>query len=130
METLAPQIPAELWAAVDKTLQYFDDVAGFTPVAMGQGEPGVRSNAQAQTLSRNSSPRMRDRALLVERQCVAVGELCLKMLQSKNAEIFKTEDKQTFTMADLPDDYRMSIGSHTSSPAFSEDSERKAFAPR
>ena len=128
IETLAPDIPPELLQAIDKTLQMFDDVAGFTPVMAGMGEPGVRSNSQAQTLSRNSTPRMRNRALLVEHQCVDIGDLCLKMLQSKKATVFKAEDGAVFTLADLPDDYRMTIDSHTSSPAFSEDSERKAFA--
>lgn len=131
LETLKPEIPAEMFGWVDRILAMFDDVAGFSPVLMGQGEAGVRSQTHAQTLSRNSTPRLRDRALLTEKQAVQHGELCLKILQSKEAQMFTAEvdeKKISFKLGDLPDDYRVSIDSHTASPAFAEDNERKAFA--
>jgi hypothetical protein len=127
IETLAPDIPPELMQAIDKTLNYFDDVAGFAPILAGQGEQGVRAGVHAQTLARNASPRMRDRALLVERQCVDVGELVFKLLQEKDAHVYNAEKKQQFYLKNVKDDYRITVDSHTSSPAFSEDNERKAF---
>lgn len=126
VENMAPEIPPELFKAIDSTVQYFDDVAGFTPVMMGQGEPGVRAGVHAQTLARNSSPRMRDRALLTERQCVAAGDFCLKLLQEKRAEVFDTATGGKFLLDQLPDRARVTVDSHTASPAFSEDNERKA----
>lgn len=128
IESLAPDIPPELFQAIEKTLQWFDDVAGFMPIMQGQGEPGVRAGAHAQTLARNASPRMRDRALLVERQCVEVGDFSLKLMMDKKATIFDTERKEKFMLSQLPDGYRVSVDSHTSSPAFQEDNEKKAFA--
>lgn len=127
LETLAPEIPPELFKAVDQTVSYFDDVAGFQPIMQGVGETGVRSQGHAQTLARNASPRMRDRALLVERQCVSVGDFCLKLLQAKKAQVFDTEKKEQFMLSQLPEDYRVTIDSHTSSPAFSEDARSLAF---
>ena len=130
IETLAPDIPKELFEAINATIQYFDDVAGFTPIMMGQGETGVRSQAQAQTLARNSSPRMRDRALLVERQTAEVGDFALKLLQEKIANSFIYDmggEKGEFLLSNLPDDYRVTVDSHTASPVFSEDAERKAL---
>jgi len=129
IENLSPDVPQEILVErINATIQYFDDVAGFTPVLMGQGEQGVRSQAQAQTLARNSSPRMRDRALLVERQAVELGEFALKLLQAKEAEVMETEKKQQFILAQLPDDNRLTIDSHTSSPAFQEDTRNLAVA--
>ncbi len=127
IETLKSEIPPELFQAVDKTVGYFDDVAGFMPIMTGQGETGVRAGVHAQTLARNASPRMRDRALLVERQCVDVGDFDFKLLANKNAQVFKTESEGEFLLSQLPEDYRITVDSHTSSPAFSEDNERKAF---
>jgi len=123
-----PELPPELFSYLDKTIQMFDDVAGFTPVLQGQGEQGVRSQSQASTLARNASPRMRDRSLLVERQCTEFGDFALKMLQAKDAEVFDTEQKTKFVLSQLPDDARVTVDSHTSSPVYKEDSERLAFA--
>lgn len=131
IEKLAPDVPPETWEQVNRICSYFDDVAGFAPIMMGQGEQGVRAGVHAQTLSRNASPRMRDRALLVERQCVEAGDFGLKLIQSKEAKVLYAGDtqdeKNAFEIAQLPEDYRVSVDSHTSSPAFQEDAERKAF---
>lgn len=74
---------------------------------------------------------MRDRALLVERQCVEDGDFCLKMEQAKNAEVMvydsEGQKKGSFLLKQLPDNARVSVDSHTASPAFQEDAERKAF---
>jgi len=123
----APELPPDLFVRLDKTIQFFDDVAGFTPILQGQGDQGVRSQNQAATLVRNSSPRMRDRALLVERQCTDFGDFVLKILQSSEADVIAADKKTEFVLSQLPDDARVSVDSHTSSPVYQEDSEKKAF---
>lgn len=133
MQEHAQEIPAELFTSLDKTLQFFDDVAGFTPILQGQGEQGVRSQQQASMLARNSSPRMRDRALLVERQCAEWGEFNYRMLQAKDAEVMSAAiggdaKLEQFVLAQMPDDAKVVVDSHTSSPVYQEDNERKAFA--
>ena len=129
MNEHAPQIPPEMFTRLDKTIQMFDDVAGFTPILQGQGEQGVRSQSQASTLSRNASPRMRDRSLICERQCTELGEFSLKMLQAKDAEVHLAgvKGKTEFLLSQLPDDAKVVVDSHTSSPVYQEDAERKAF---
>jgi hypothetical protein len=126
IQSLAEDVPQSLFEAIGKTVEYFDDVAGFAPILMGQGDTGVRSSAQTSTLSRNASPRLRDRALLCERQVTSVGEFCLKMLAAKDAEIKLTEDRQEFLLSQLPDGYHVAVDLHTASPVFMEDAERKA----
>lgn len=128
MNDHAPDIPAELFTRLDKTIAMFDDVAGFTGMLKGEGEQGVRSAQQAQSMSRNASPRMRDRALLVERQCTEWGEYNYRMLQAKDAEVISADKKTTFLLSQMPDDAKVTVDSHTSSPVYQEDSERKAFA--
>ena len=128
MSEHAPDIPQELFTRLDKTIAMFDDVAGFTAMLKGEGDQGVRSQAQAQALSRNASPRMRDRALLVERQCAEWGEFNFRMLAAKNAEIFNAAAKNKFLLSQLPEDAKVVVDSHTSSPVYQEDAEKKAFA--
>ena len=132
IQAIPPDVPPELLIeAIKETINYFDDVAGFTPVLLGQGEPGVRSQAQAQTLARNSSPRMRNRALRVERQCVELGEYAFKLLAAKDATLYSTEQKQRMILKNLFDwDFEITVDSHSSSPAFSEDARQLALTLR
>jgi hypothetical protein len=127
----APDIPVEFFTWLDKTMQFFDDVAGFTPIMQGQGEQGVRSQQQAAMLQRNSSPRMRDRALLVERQCAEWGHFNFKLMQAKDPEVMKEmvgPGKQIeFVLSQLPDDVKVVVDSHSSSPVYQDDAMKIAF---
>lgn len=125
MEDHAPDIPQEFFQFLDKTQQLFDDVAGFTPILQGQGEQGVRSQAQAGMLNRNAAPRMRDRALLVERQCAEWGEFIFRLMQAKDATVERA-GKNTFLLSQLPDEAKVSVDSHTSSPVYQDDALRLA----
>lgn len=127
VQEFAPELPQEIFTHLSNTIQQFDDVAGFTPILQGMGDQGVRSQRQADTLVRNASPRMRDRALLVERQCAELGDFCLKMLQAKDAEVMQAGKQSQFMLTQLPDDAKVVVDSHSSSPVYHEDNERKAF---
>ncbi len=126
VERLAPEVPPEMFAQIEKILNWFDEAAGFQPIMMGQGEPGVRAGSHAQTLLRTGSPRMRDRALLVERQGGGHGDFCFKLLQNKDAEVYTSKLKEQFMLKQLPGDYRLAVDSHSGSPVFQDDIERKA----
>ncbi len=131
MQEHAPEIPQEFFTWLSKTQEFFDDVAGFTPVMQGQGESGVRSQQQAQLLARNSSPRMRDRALLVERQCAEWGELILLMMRARDPEVMKEfvgpGKEVEFVLDQLPLDMKAVIDSHSSSPVYTQDHMMMAF---
>jgi hypothetical protein len=126
MEDHAPDIPEQFFTFLNKTQELFDDVAGFTPVLQGQGEQGVRSQAQAAMLNRNASPRMRDRALLVERQCAEWGEINFRILQMKDALLEKAGKSNVFFLSQLPEDTKVGVDSHTSSPVYQDDALRLA----
>lgn len=152
MQQLTPDLPEGLFKSLNEYLGWFEDVSGFTPTTGGRGESGVRSQAHAETLVRMASPRMKDGALLIERQVEAFGGLALDLLRakvpkeqtawvmpketlkSKLAALFTkfSEDEfedapvagmkpVKFLMHQLPEDVKVTVDSHSSSPVFSQD---------
>jgi hypothetical protein len=145
-----PQIPSDLWGSLHEYERMFDEMGGLPPTARGHGEAGVRSQAHAETLIRMFSPRFKDRALLVERQVASLGGI---MLDLARAHVDKkltawVPDKEAgaekstiinplipppapglvpvqFTFADLDDDVTLSVDSHSSSPAFSQEANQQ-----
>ena len=127
VDSLAPDMPPNALEYLNMLEQNFNDTAGFTAILSGEGEPGVRAGVHAGVLLRTSTPRLRDRALSIERQCTQFGTLALEMAKAKDARVLKTRGGDTFLLAQLPEDAEASVDSHTSSPAFSEDIRQLAF---
>ena len=127
IETLAPTMPPDMLKWIEMIDFWFDDQAGITNIMQGQGESGVRSGNHAGALLRTSTPRLRDRAMLVETQCATDADMHLKMMQAKDATVFKTSEGQEFLLSQLPDDATVMVDSHSSSPAFSGDQMGIAF---
>ena len=148
------QIPEALWHSLHEYERMFDEMMGLPPIAKGQGEQGVRSGAHADTLIRMFSPRFKDRALLVERDVEKFGALMLDLARAhidqkmiawvpKESAGFENSSADgeeqllippakglvavTFAFADLPDDVSLTVDSHSSSPAFSQDAKELAF---
>lgn len=128
IETHAPDMPPEFMAYLQMIHASFDEVGGMTSMLSGQGEPGVRAGTHANTLLKTSSPRLRDRATVVEKQCAQFGNMCFQMSRAKDARIFTTPGGKEFTLEQLPDDAMVTVDSHTSSPVFSGDATQLAFA--
>ena len=124
IQDLTPPFPNEMIPIVQTILQLMDRVSGFPPVMSGQGEPGVRAGSHAQELMRTGSPRLRDRSLLVERQCAAFADASLAALREKDGRFYWVNVENMsdrFLLADLPDDYRVSVDSHSGSPIYHDD---------
>lgn len=155
VESMAPELPDDLWADVHELERRFDQMGGFTPTMSGMGEQGVRARTQAETLIRTGSPRFKTRALRVERSIEHVGNLMLNILKVRYARKIAAWAKPNanelaeapqawwknfvtapapgmkrieFLMADLPPEWRVRVDSHSSSPAFSYESKELAFA--
>lgn len=150
---LYPQLPDGIWESLHELEQMFDKMAGFTATMSGKGEKGVRSHAQSEALIRTASPRFKDRALLVERQIEELGGLALDLLKAhipepltawvskKDAGIegavpnflkaFFTPIDGTvpvdFLFYDLDDNCKVVVDSHSSSPAFSHETQQLLF---
>jgi hypothetical protein len=130
IEKLAPELPEDAYENLLTLISMFDELAGFPPIMQGQGEAGVRAGTHAQTLSRTASSRVRDRALIVERQAAQLGALCFDVMAAKDPTLYglQENDPEGFLLADVPDDKGVTVDSHSSSPAFSEDNKNLAFA--
>lgn len=150
---LYPQLPEGIWESLHEFEQMFEKMGGFTPTLSGRGEKGVRSHAQSEALIRSASPRFKDRALLVERQVEEVGGLALDLLKAHVAEpntawVSKKDAgiegavpnfiKSLFTpiegtvpveflFYDLDDNCKVVVDSHSSSPAFSHETQQLLF---
>lgn len=125
VQDLTPKMPAEAGQIVKMILEMIDRVSGFPPILSGMGESGVRAGAHADVLQKTASPRLLDRSLLVERQCAEAGDATLCAMEAKNPQVFWTdagkEDETSFYLAQLPDDRRVSVDSHSSSPVYQTD---------
>jgi hypothetical protein len=129
VKDLTPAVPENAFQEIDGILKMMDDVSGFQNILSGQGEMGVRAATHAQILMRTASPRLRDRAILVERQCAQLGNLCFKLLKAKDARTFwlKAGDPSTeFLLSQIPDDVRIVVDSHSSSPVYEEEQKQQA----
>lgn len=130
VKDLAPAMPPGALEYINTLDGWFNEAAGFTAIMQGQGEPGVRAGSHADTLLRTSSPRLRTRALMIEKQVADFGETCFEMLREKDARVLLSGTAEAFTLSQLPDDIQVNVDSHTSSPAFSGDNATMAMALR
>lgn len=128
IENLVPNIPEELLREIHQLSDMFDEIGGFKPILQGQGEPGVRANAHARTLMRTASPKLRERALRVERDAEASASIVFKLLQAKDARVFVSSEQEQFLLKQMPNDYYVEVDSHSGSPVFIDDARELAFA--
>lgn len=121
VKDITPQLPKEWAQDVQEILTFMDEVSGFANILSGQGEPGVRAGNHAETLLRTASPRLRDRALLVERQCADFADKAFHLLAAKEAKAYWPKDGQEFLLSQIPEDMRITVDSHSSSPIYEQD---------
>src|SRR5579884_798381 len=121
---LTPNLPPDGIQLIGQIISLMDKVSGFPPIMSGSGEPGVRAGVHADTLMKTGSPRLRDRSLLVERQCATAADVTLSVLQAKKAEAYWTDPERgetEFLLSQLPNDRRIAVDAHTSSPIYADD---------
>jgi hypothetical protein len=128
IQDLTPKFPPELLPMLKFYIEQINTLGGFTDLLQGRGESGVRAGIHANTLMKTGSPRLRDRSLLVERQCAKAADLTLTLKTAKDggrywtkAETLQDITDSTFLLTDLPDDRRVGVDSHSSSPIFADD---------
>ena len=125
VKDLTPKLPPEAFQCIDMANRAFEEVSGFDNVLSGRGEPGVRAGNHADMLMKTASPRLRDRSLLVERQCADAAEKTLCLLEVKDARAYATDATEgpvsEFLMNQIPSDRAVEVDSHSSSPIFADD---------
>ena len=128
IEDLGPKLPDAAFSEIREIVGLFDEMGGFKPILQGEGEAGVRAGVHAQTLLKTASPVIRERSLLIERSAEASGDLVFKLLQAHEPDLFTSETGEEFLLSQMPDDYRVTIDSHSASPAFTDDEKQLAFS--
>ena len=125
---MTPKFPDQLLPIINMIMEIIDRMGGFDNLLSGRGEPGVRAGVHADTLLKTASPRLRDRALLLERQCASAGGLRFSIMQAKDGKKYWTDgttpeaiEKTSFTLHDVPDDMTVAVDSHSGSPIFMDD---------
>lgn len=131
VQDLTPKIPPEALPLLNFMIQIINTLGSFPEIMQGKGEAGVRAGVHANTLLKTASPTLRKRALLVERQCEAAADLTLTIREAKdpnplwvNADNMEAVEQTKFLLTDLPDDWRVKVDSHSSSPIFSDENQQ------
>jgi len=137
VEDITPKLPAELLPAIKFMIESINMLGSFPDIMQGKGESGVRAGVHANTLLKTASPTLRDRALLVERQCAVCCDLTASLMEAKEERKFWTKsdtlqdvEQSTFLLTDLPQDWRITVDSHSSSPIFADEAQQLIFALR
>jgi hypothetical protein len=124
-QDLTPKLPPEFIPLIKTILELMDRVSGFSNILSGAGEPGVRAGVHADTLLKTASPRLRDRALLVERQVAKLADATLAAQEAKDGSVYWVDpeggEKGEFLLSELPDDRRIIVDSHSTSPIYQDD---------
>jgi hypothetical protein len=135
IEDMTPSFPPELLPVIKFVIEQMDINAGFPPIMQGQGEQGVRAGAHAGTLMKTGSPTLRDRALIAERNCAVAGDLALEIKEAKDDSVYWTKAdtiqdvrETEFKLTDMPEDWRVTVDSHSSSPIFSDENAQLIMA--
>jgi hypothetical protein len=131
---LTPKFPPELLPMIKFALEMINTLGSFPEIMQGKGEAGVRAGVHANTLLKTASPTLRDRSLVVERQCAAHADLTASLMEAKDANFYWTDgksqetiEKTRFLFSQLPDDWRVTVDSHSSSPIFMDESAQEIF---
>jgi hypothetical protein len=113
--------------------EQINTLGSFPDIMQGKGESGVRAGVHANTLLKTASPTLRDRALLIEQQLAACADHTMTMMEAKEDRKFWVNPEQmedNFMLSDLPEDWRITVDSHSSSPIFSDETTQLLFALR
>ena len=153
MQDVYPKMPEAIWESLHEMEAMFNEMSGLPPVLRGRGESGVRSQGHAATLTQNASPRFKDRALSIERSVTKLGALSLAMLRAMDpGEMIAWLDPSTqnfianlpsdnpaleppapgmkplpFTWNDIPENAKIVVDSHSSSPIFGTEARALLF---
>lgn len=122
---LTPKFDATIPSLIDRIIQLIEKIAGFDNLLSGTGEPGVRSQAQASPMMKTAGARLKDRSLELEEQCADAADLRLSLMEYKDGRTYWTDPEKMegtgFLLSDLPDDRRVVVDGHTTSPVFADE---------
>lgn len=127
IQEFKPEVPADLWMSVRELDIMFEEAISLNKLSRGQGDTGVRSKGQTDSLLRVGSARPKKRALIVEDALERIATLYLRLDQQHDPEILTSDRGEKFISRQFTTDSIVHVDAHSSSPVFMEDQERLAF---
>jgi hypothetical protein len=125
VQDLTPKFPPEALPLIDMLIKLMEMIGGFDNLLSGRGETGVRSGVQSNPLMKTAGAPIKDRSLIIERQCAVAADLRLSLMEAKDGRAYWTDAKHPveteFLLSDLPDDRRIVVDGHTTSPVFADE---------
>lgn len=132
VENVTPKFPEQAIPLLQQIVQYMEMICGFDNLLSGKGEPGVRSGVQANPMMKTAGARLKDRSLELERQCAQAADLRLSLMEYKDGRAYWTnpnkQEETSFLLSDLPDDRRVVVDGHTTSPVFADEHQQLIIA--
>lgn len=127
VESLAPQMPQDLFREIDAIDAMFAEASGISSVLSGRGETGVRSAGHASQLARLGSSRAKKRALIIEDSLQKVATQYMKLMQQYDKTHYKDQNGMKFIAEQFTKDFTVKVDAHSNSPIFMEDMRSLAF---
>jgi hypothetical protein len=150
---MAPVLPPGLYESLKESERMFDVMTGMTPTLQGMASGSLRSAGQTDQMTRNATPRFKQKAIRVERSIQKSAGLVVDLLRAKSIETLVgwymppgvpldavgVPDDPTlvppaegmrpiqFKMHDLPETIKVMVDSHSASPAFGDEGIQKAL---
>ena len=128
VDTLAPDLPNDLFQEFLLIQDMFNDESGLSDVLQGKGETGVRAKGHADILARLGSARIKQRALAIEQTISDMGRLIVEIMRAKDTTRYQMEGGDPFVASQFTGDFRVQVDAHSASPVFMEEADQKAFA--
>jgi hypothetical protein len=135
IEDVTPKMPPEAIPMLKFVIEIINMIGSFPEIMQGKGEAGVRAGVHADTLLKTGSPTLRERSLIVEEQCADAADLTLQLMEVKDPQRYWLQadkpledvEKTSFLLAEIPDDRRVTVDSHSTSPIFSDDTKQLIY---
>lgn len=130
LDTVAPDLPADLWHDIEVIDEMFNEISGLPAVIQGKHPPGARSEAQQAQIATLASTRIKDRSLTVEDSLDECAMVMVELMKryDKRAMREESENGAIFMAHQFPEDYAAKVDGHSNSPIFVENHEQKVFA--
>ena len=108
--------------------QFMNDLGGITDIMQGKGSAGVRAEGHASLLSRISSSRPKNKALIIEDSVNKIATLLAKVIRRNDKahyEIYVNNQSEKFVISEFTPDFTVCVNNHSTSPLFAYDVEQQ-----
>lgn len=126
IQEFKPELPHDMWAVINEIDEMFQEAIALSRLSRGEGDTGVRSKGQTDSLLRVGSSRSKKRALVLEDSLERIATQYLLVDQYHDPEPLHDTKGQKFISDQFTKDFQVRVDAHSSSPVFTEDQTRNA----